>query len=77
MFMVGCWYTAGIPPVTSGMPLVIKKSSGMQREARGNSKFQSHLKLAALTNITVSLPRKNYTKTALEAPAASGSEISI
>ena len=27
MFMVGCWYTAGIPPVTSGMPLVIKKSS--------------------------------------------------
>ena len=26
MFMVGCWYTAGIPPVTSGMPLVIKKS---------------------------------------------------
>ena len=28
MFMVGCWYTAGIPPVTSGMPLVIKKSLG-------------------------------------------------
>ena len=27
MFMVGCWYTAGIPPVTSGMPLVIKKSA--------------------------------------------------